>query len=283
MRRVQQPGPMARERAVVVPAQADPLTVTLPAGVLLRDALSAAVADHGFDSAVFALEHISFAPFAYVMPARSPDGRTAAWYSDQFHPEGETQLQAGALTLGLRDGAPFYHAHGIWRESSGALSGGHLLPDICCTAQDTRLTGIGLRGARFETRADPETGFSLFVPVPTGQPPARTNALALRLCPNQDLVTALETLADQHALGRARVCGGVGSTIGVRWTDGTGGEMGFATELALTEGLIDPVQGSQVHAVLVDLHRQLGAGWLVAGDNPVLMTLEAVLYRAEPV
>lgn len=280
MRQVQQPGPPPPERAVVVPVRAESWAVTLPAGALLRDALAEALDAAGFDGAVFGLAGATFAPFAYVMPALSPDGRTAAWYSATHTPAGVTVLEAGALTLGLRDGAPFFHGHGIWREASGAKGGGHLLPETCTLAEDTRLAGLGFRGARFETGPDPETGFTLFAPVPIGPPPAAPNALALRLRPNQDMTRALEALAAQHGLGPAWLYGGVGSTIGVRWADGTGQEVGFATELAVTEAAIDPAGDSRIAAVLVDLNGRLAAGTLLPDDNPILMTLEAVLVAS---
>ena len=45
-------------------------------------------------------------------------------------PAGVTRLSAGAMTLGRRDGAPFFHCHALWREADGTLSGGHILPAL---------------------------------------------------------------------------------------------------------------------------------------------------------
>ena len=50
-------------------------------------------------------------PFAYVMPALSKTGANAAFYSDTFRPKDVTQLKFAAMTLGERDGAPFFHCH----------------------------------------------------------------------------------------------------------------------------------------------------------------------------
>jgi predicted DNA-binding protein with PD1-like motif len=277
MRSIRQPGAPLPDRADVVPVRAEPLRLVLPAGVLLRDAVAEAVAARGFDGAVFRYGAAAFGPFAYVMPALSPDGRTAAWYSDSRRPEGVTVTECGALTLGVRDGGPFFHSHALWREASGRRSGGHLLPEACVTAGEVVLEGVGLKGARFEARPDPETGFTLFGPVPAGEAPAAPNGIALRLRPNQDLTLALEGLAARYGLGRCGLFGGVGSTIGVRWADGTGEATGFATELALTAGEIDPAGGSRIEGALVDLHGAVSAGTILRGDNPVLMTMEAVL------
>ena len=61
-------------------------------------------------------------PFAYVMPALSKTGANAAFYSDTFRPSGVTRLKLGAMTLGERDGAPFFHCHGLWTEADGRAS-----------------------------------------------------------------------------------------------------------------------------------------------------------------
>ena len=277
MRSIRQPGPPAADRADVVPCVAEPLRLAIPAGVLLRDALAAAVAVRGFDGAVFRLVEGAFGPFAYVMPALSPDGRTAAWYSDTVRPEGVSVVESGAITLGVRDGAPFYHCHAIWREASGHRGSGHVLPEVAETAAPLVLEGVGLRGARFEARPDPETGFTLFGPMSCGATPEGANALALRLRPNQDLTLALQALA--APLGPCTLEGGVGSVIGARWEGGVGNTDRFATELFVTGARIAPDAGS-VDAALVTLDGDISSGRLVRGDNPVLMTLEGVLVRA---
>lgn len=277
MRRIAQPGPPHAERAAAVPCRATPLRLTVPPGVLLRDALAAAVAAQGFDGAVFRFVSGGFGPFAYVMPALSPDGRTAAWYSDTFRPAGTSVIEAGALTLGRRDGGAFFHAHAIWREADGARRAGHILPEAAVTASAVVLDGVGLHGARFEAAPDAETGFTLFGPVACGRPPGVPNACAVRLRPNQDMTLALEALA--APLGHATVAGGVGSTIGARWAGGAGDTVVFATEMFLTAGSITQGAGRLV-AGLVTREGSIATGTLVRGDNPVLMTLEAVLVAA---
>ena len=62
-----------------------------------------------------------------------------------------------------------------------------------------------------------------------------SRAFALRLRPNQDFAGALETFCRERGISRARIHGGVGSTIGARFADGRSVEP-FATELAITSG-----------------------------------------------
>jgi predicted DNA-binding protein with PD1-like motif len=272
MRHVRQPGPVAAARAVAVPVQSIPLDAWLPPGEPLLDALHRLVAAVGGESACLALQGGALGPFGYVMPALSPDAAHAAFYSAPFRPGGAAALEAGAVTVGWRDGLPFFHAHAIWCEADGARRGGHLLPEETRIAAPIRVTGAAIRGARFEAVQDAETGFRLFEPVPTEAPDA-PDALALRLRPNQDITRALEAQAAAAGFARARVLGGVGSVIGARFVDAPPVEP-FATEMFLAGGEVDALE-----AALVDMTGALSAGVLVPGDNPILMTLEVLLAR----
>ena len=84
----------------------------------------------------------------------------------------------------------------------------------------------------------------------------------------------------ERGIVRARLHGGVGSTIGARFADGRIVEP-FATELAVRSGVIAPGAGGALEAkldvALVDYTGGLAEGRLMRGDNPVLMTMELVL------
>jgi predicted DNA-binding protein with PD1-like motif len=221
-------------------------------------------------------------PFAYVMPALSRTGDNAAFYSDTFRPDGVTRLKLGAMTLGQRDGAPFFHAHALWTEADGRSNGGHILPEETIIAEPFAVEAFGLDGAVFTAEPDPETNFKLFGPVPSLSAGAMTTsrAFALRLRPNQDFAGALETFCRAHGVFRARLHGGVGSTIGARFTDGRS-VVPFATELAVSSGFVAAGANGTLEAALdialVDYLGGLAEGRLVRGDNPVLMTMELVL------
>lgn len=282
MRAIRQPGPAPAERAVCLPVRAITIEAELPAGTPLLAALAGLVAAHGADGACLALEGGAFSPFGYVMPALSPDAAHAAWYSAPFHPPGTTRWARGCVTLGVRDGAPFFHCHGIWTEADGRRRGGHVLPEATVIAAPIRAHGAAFLGARFAANPDPETGFTLFAPEPTA-PPRDPNALALRLRPNQDITAALEALARTAGFGAARLAGGVGSIIGARFADGSAVHP-FVTEMFVADSQLRGTDAttppSRLAAGLVDLSGALAEGALVPGDNPVLMTLEAVLLPA---
>jgi len=221
-------------------------------------------------------------PLAYVMPALSKTGANAAFYSDTFRPRGITQLKLGAMTFGERDGAPFFHCHGLWTETDGRLHGGHILPEESIVAESFAVEAFGIDGAGFTAEPDPETNFKLFGPVARAgtDVTAERRAFALRLRPNQDFAVALETFCRQHGVLRARIHGGVGSTIGAHFSDGRT-VVPFATELAITAGSIAPGADGTLQAALdvalVDYLGGIAEGRLMRGDNPVLMTMELVL------
>ena len=219
----------------------------------------------------------ALAPFGYVMPALSKTGENAAFYSDTFRPSGITRLKLATMTLGARDGAPFFHCHGLWREAGGRMGGGHMLPEETFVAEPFEVRAFGIDGAVFAAEVDPETRFKLFGPVPAKPlgANASSRAFAMRLRPNQDFAGCLEAFCRARGITRANIHGGVGSTIGARFTDGKVIEP-FATELAITSGVVASDEAT-LDVALIDYTGGIGEGTLIRGDNPVLMTMELVL------
>jgi predicted DNA-binding protein with PD1-like motif len=282
MRSIVQPGSPIPERIQWVEARGRAFSATLAAGLPLLEAARRAFAAEGFASGVLNFRGGALGPFAYVMPALSRTGDNAAFYSDTFRPDGVTRLKVGAMTLGERDGAPFFHGHALWREAGGRANGGHILPEETIIAESFAVDAFGLDGAVFTAEPDPETNFKLFGPVPVSSAGATTTsrAFALRLRPNQDFAGALEAFCRARGIFRARLHGGVGSTIGARLSDGRS-VVPFATELAVSSGLVATGAGGRLEAALdvalVDYLGGLAEGRLARGDNPVLMTMELVL------
>ena len=282
MRSIKQPGPSAAERIQWVAARGRGFSFALEAGLPLLEAARRGLAAKGFAGGVLNIAGGALGPFAYVMPALSKTAANAAFYSDTFRPEGVTRLTTATMTLGVRDGAPFFHCHGLWTEEGGHAGGGHILPEETVIAEPFVVEAFGIDGAVFAAEPDAETNFKLFGPV--AAPPrgarAETPAFALRLRPNQDFAGALEGFCREQGIARARVRGGVGSTIGARFTDGRIVEP-FATELTVTSGHIasaaDGALAAALDIALVDYTGGLAEGRLVRGDNPVLMTMELVL------
>lgn len=280
MRRIEQPGTGTPERIQWVECGGRAFSLTLPAGVPLLEAVRSGFAAEGFASGVVKLDGLKLAPFAYVMPALSKTPEHAAFYSDTYRPDGGARIEVGAMTFGQRDGAPFFHAHALWMEGDGKRSGGHILPDETTVAESITLQAIGLDGAVFTAEPDIETHFKLFGPVAAAPGSAGVGRFfALRVKPNVDFCGALEAFCAERGIREAAIHGGVGSTIGARFTDGSVIE-NFATEVAITEGRIARGDGgfeAAIDVALVDYSGALASGRLKRGDNPVLMTFELVL------
>jgi len=282
MRSIKQPGPPVPERIQWVEARGRAFSFKLEAGLTLLEAARRGFTAEGLVSGTLNIKGGALGPFGYVMPALSKTGENAAFYSDTFRPAGVTHLKLATLTLGSRDGAPFFHCHGLWREADGRDSGGHMLPEETFVAEPFEVEAFGIDGAAFAAEPDPETKFNLFGPVPAKTRSARTSsrAFAMRLRPNQDFAGSLETFCRERGIARARIRGGVGSTIGARFANGNVVKP-FATELAITSGEVAVGAKGSLEAALdvalIDYTGGIGEGRLIRGDNPVLMTMELVL------
>ncbi|WP_315751128.1 MULTISPECIES: PCC domain-containing protein [unclassified Bradyrhizobium] len=281
MRSITQPGAPVADRIQWVEARGRVFTFTMEQGLPLLDAARRGFAANGFAGGVLNIKGGALGPFAYVMPALSKTADHAAFYSDTYRPAGVTRLSTGTMTLGVRDGAPFFHCHALWMEEGSRNGGGHILPEETIVAEPFEVDAFGLDGAIFTAEPDVETGFKLFGPVAAAPSGATTDcrAFALRLRPNQDFAGCLEAFCRAQGISKARIRGGVGSTIGARFEDGVVVEP-FATELTITAGAIAPGDDgleATVDVALVDYTGALARGRLVRGDNPVLMTMELVL------
>ena len=282
MRRIVQPGPPVPERIQWVEARGRAFALKLEAGLPLLEAARRGFAAQGFAGGTLNIGVGALGPFAYVMPALSKTGENAAFYSDTFRPAGVTRLKTASMTLGRRDGAAFFHCHGLWTEADGRIGGGHVLPEETIVAESFEAAAFGLDGAIFTAEPDPETNFKLFGPLvsPAAGAETTSRAFALRLRPNQDFAGALEEFCRARGITRAKLHGGVGSTIGARFADGRRVEP-FATELAVSSGMVEPGASHRPEAALdvalVDYTGGIAEGRLMRGDNPVLMTMELVL------
>lgn len=283
MRRIDHPGPVAPQRVISAPCRAEPVTVTLDAGVPLLEGLAQAFTEQGAASAVLAIDAGALSRLAYVMPAQSTSPDHAVFYSERFDAAPPARLASGRITFGRRHGEPWLHCHALWTAADGRPGCGHILPEHALTAAPLALSGRLLDGAAFAVTDDAETHFSLFEPVVTNAV-SGANAMALRIRPNEDLCGAVEALCAERGIRRGVIRGGVGSLIGAAFEDGRVVEP-HITEVFIRDGDISPGEGGQPRATidisLVDYTGAIHAGRLVRGVNPVLVTFELVLEILE--
>lgn len=280
MRSIEHPGPVHDQRVQSIPTAVRKAEMEVPSGNSLLGGLTAAVLAQGASSAVFSLHGGSLAPMAFFMPALSKSPDHAVYFSDRFEAAGAARLESGCITFGLRDGLPWLHCHAVWTESDGRRRCGHISPEESRIEEPIRLSAWLIDGADFVVGADPETNFSLFQAAAVPAPDVEANALVVRVRPNEDLCTALETVCQAHGITQARVRGGVGSLVGAAFDDGRTVEP-FVTEVFIREGVIAPgpdgTLRAQVDVSMVDNTGQMAEGRLSRGQNPVLVTFEIVL------
>ncbi|MBM6580658.1 DUF296 domain-containing protein [Microvirga sp. BT689] len=280
MRRIHHSGPTAPERIAAVAGSAVPLRFVLEPGQTVDEAVALGMKASGCIGGFVAFEGGRCEPFRYVMPAASSDPRYAAWYSETFEPVGPVTIRRACAIVGVRDGKPFLHCHGIWDTSEGPRMG-HMLAPVTTVSEPIVVKGIGFRDANFEAMPDPETNFTLFEPVRFAGANFMTSGVRMLLAkvrPNEDISLAIEKICLRHGIETAKIHG-IGSLNGVRFVDGTQVDS-YATEVSIRDGIVKS-DGNQLVAQLaidvVDMEGVISSGKLVRGDNPVCITFEIVV------
>lgn len=299
MRSIQHPGQPSAQRVAAQQVELEPFALELPGHMSLMQAVAQSMQGIGAQCATFRMQGGGFEPFSYVMPALAKTSAHAVYFSDTYPVEGAVRLETASVTFGQRDGKPWLHSHAIWIEASGRRHCGHLLPDDIQVNHPIQAQGVAVRGATFTVCPDGETNFTLFVPLKSmarssqttagvnaaQKPPAssqtpRSKGYALRVAPNIDICTALETFCRDRGITHAKVQGGVGSTVGAVFDDGRVVEP-FVTELLIRNGEIFTNAAGQTQAQLdvsmVDYKGGVSEGRLARGQNPVLVTFELAL------
>lgn len=276
-RRITQPGPPAAVRIESAIGHLRELSFAVTPGLSLVDAVAEHFAAAGIRGGAVDLAGLHLAPFDYVIPSRSPDADHVAFYSEtRSEPDG-VRVESGTATFGFRDGAPFLHAHALWRSASG-MAAGHILPLDTRIGTTSAVRAWGIAEAEMRATPDAETNFTLFGPVQLG---AETGRCVLgRLRPNEDLVHGIEALCQRHGAARATVLSGVGSTIGSLLESGACIRT-TPTEFFVSRGVVTPdAEGNaraEIELVVVDETGTIIDGGVVRGMNPVLICAEIVL------
>lgn len=282
-RHIQHPGPQTPERHRAVACRVHPVKLTLSAGCDINTAIANAFAAKGFAGGYIRLQNLAMHQLHYVMPAAAPDDTHAAWYSET-HVMQEGVILDAALHAGERDGKPFLHCHGTWRDAEGRIGMGHLLPFEAELREDTEVEALALDGALLVGQPDDETNFTLF--SPEARPPqARSDGLQAVLAtvrPNTDLCLAAEAICGAFSLADASVHG-IGSLVGADYEDGTT-LTAHASELYVENGTVQVLDGrhqADIDIAMVDLTGRFSHGRLKRCLNPVCVTAE-LLFVARP-
>jgi predicted DNA-binding protein with PD1-like motif len=274
MRHLVQPGPIHPVRIDSICGAAVPLRFTLRKGLTLTEALTGPLIAAGFQSATLTLKGGAFNPFSYVMPGPADNETHVAYFTAPRAPEGTTRIEQANATFGWADDKPFLHCHAAWIEPDGARRGGHILPHESIVSEEAEVEAWGFHTIRVATAPDAETNFTLFQP---GGVSAPGSAAFARVKPNEDIVTALETIAAAHGMPNALVRGSLGSLIGACFTDGRT-VPDHATEVLVRKGVVSGGLAA-LDLLVVDMAGQVHEGMLARGENPVCITFDLVLEK----
>ncbi len=276
MRTLVQPGPIHPRRIDSFGCTAVSLTFPLRVGVSLLQAATEPLANAGWRGGTLSFTGGAFNPFRYVTPGPPDDASHVAYFSAPRAPAGTTRVEQANATFGWHDGQPFLHCHAAWTEPGGARRGGHILPAESIVTEPTIVHAWGFREIAIENRLDPETNFTLFQPL--GLSEDRASAIVARVRPNEDIITAVETIARLHGMPDAIIRGSLGSLIGAHFMDGTI-VPDNATEVLVRSGHV--VAGTaSIDLLAVDGRGHVHEGWLERGANPVCITFDLVLVAS---
>jgi predicted DNA-binding protein with PD1-like motif len=251
------------------------LEFPLRVGLSLLDAATGPLVEAGWRGGTLSFTGGAFEPFRYVMPGPPDDVSHVAYFSAPRAPAGTTRIEQANATFGWHDGKPFLHCHAAWIEADGARRGGHILTGEAIVTQPALVQAWGFTDVAITTSLDPETNFTLF--QPSGSTLARAPAVVARVRPNQDIVSAVETIARRHQMPSASIRGSLGSLIGACFTNGTI-VPDDATEVLVRSGRV--IDGNaEIDLLAVDAQGRVHEGLLERGGNAVCITFDLVLTR----
>jgi predicted DNA-binding protein with PD1-like motif len=273
IRSLRQPGPIHPSRVDVFRGDVELLHFTLTPGATLNEAITAPLVKAGFQCGTVTFGAVAVDPFRYVIPALPDDDSHVAYFSTPRAPVGISRIEHANATFGWAVGKPFTHCHATWIEPDGNRRGGHILPLETIVVGAAEATAWGFRTIRIDAKPDLETNFTLF--QPSGPTSASGRGLVIRVKPNEDILTALETIARTHGIRDAVVRGSLGSLIGAHFIHGCQVQ-DHATEVLVREGHIRDGKAA-LDLIVVDMSGRLHEGWLRRGENPVCITFELVL------
>jgi predicted DNA-binding protein with PD1-like motif len=282
------PGPVDPNRIDSFEGRSRSLDFALAPGVSLIDAVAGPLDVAGLKGAGVTFKNVRFRPFRYVLPAHSPDAEHVAYYSATHAPAEEIEIVCASLTYGRKDDGPFLHCHATWRDRTGRMCGGHVLPLEAFVSAPGHAIAFGTDQVAMLSKFDPETNFTLFRPVAAEAAPVKgksgSRCILARLKPNVDLIGGIEETCRRHGIRSARVRSGVGSIVGAEFEDGRIIHE-HPTEILALAGHIAPDHNGQPRADLsiavIDMKGSIHEGKPVRGRNPVLICFELALEASD--
>ncbi len=291
------PGPLTEPRLISFETAMSSVVVRLKPAEPLVDQLFDALHSLGARNGVAELSGGMLSTISYCVPADGTDKRSVSYSPTRTADHSELVL--GAATLGTRDGMPFVHSHCVWLTAEGLLQGGHLWSETRIGQRPPVVVVHALHDVDLVSAMDPETLMPVFTPhlvkdrsmSPTSAENSfRSRSVIARVCPNEDITTAVKDLCASTGIRQAAIRGGIGSLIGATFAGradmASVRVAGPGTEVATLVGHLTTDSAGNVDltltCTLVDKFGQVHAGTLVPGENPVAVTYELLIQEIAP-
>jgi predicted DNA-binding protein with PD1-like motif len=212
MRALVQPGPVSAERIEALRGRCTRFDFRIESGMSLADAIGRPLIEAGVRAATLRFAGAELEPFRYVMPG-PPDGAAhVAYFSAVQAPAGPVRVEIANVTFGYADGRTLLHCHAAWQEREAGRRGGHILLDESIVVAPAAVAAWTFVDIGYRTALDPETNFSLLRPkrIDGGD---QGQAVVARIRPNEDVCTAVETIARRHGMRDAVVHGSLAASL----------------------------------------------------------------------
>lgn len=273
------PGPVAEKRVDWTRSRLIEVVERLDgSGLTLLDAVADVANRHGLPSGTGQITAGRLSATRYTTGGPARDGKAANY--TYIREQGAANLPWGMLSFGhTTDGARFVHCHALIEADGAAKTvGGHLFPADCIIEGTIEIKLCGLPEVDLVQQSDAETLHSVFE-VAERRPCEQTQALFVRVRPNEDLTLAVERACAEAGLADGELGSSLGSLNApvLRFDDGREVSLSSVGMEALS--LTGTIAGgrAQLHATLVDEAGTPHQGALVRGLAPVCVTAELLV------
>lgn len=262
--------------------------VLLQPGQSLHNAIIGAAKNFGGNCGTASLEGGGLSKTRFTTGGSARDGKAANY--TYIRDYGATELTMGTCSFGFAEDAPhFVHCHAKFSKNPhGSEIGGHFMAEDCMISEPIFAKMNVFIGNRITKCASAETLHAIFE-IDEDQPKSENDGFGreyfIRVHPNEDLPTALETFCATQNIKNALV----GSSLGSLNEPGLShrGKIlkvpSVGTEvLAFNGEVMVERDGSLSASLLTNLVNEAGTefvGYLVKGQCPVCITAEIYLLE----
>ncbi len=275
------PGPVAARRIEWAGSRLVEATGHIDgAGRSLLDVIAAFAVAHGVESGTGRISDCALTATRFTTGGPARDGKAANY--TYIRDLGAGHLPWGTFSYGRTpDGAPFVHCHArVEAQGIAQPAGGHLFPADCMVEGEPKIDLCGLPDIDLVQMPDAETLHSVFE-VEEGARDRSTEALFVRVRPNEDVTHAVEAACRAAGITDADIAPSLGSLNAPALT-GAGRDRRALAHVGMEAlAFTGTVRGGRaaLDVIAVDEAGNPYEGRLARGLGPVCVTAEIALVR----